>query len=457
MTSPPQQAIRILLVEDAADSLATIGAELLEQGFEVSMVTDPRAALEISAEPRFDAFLVAEETLRSLGPKLDAVLRERPEPHFVLVGDAETAWAKNEVSRADVHVIAQRVIDAVHGGGLASRAPEPPRRSGTLGPDWLQPLVQTFAAERVTGTLSVTTTDGAGELRFARGEIVDAVYSKLDGLKAFFRVAEETEGTWGFTEASSLVMRRITMATADLLRLAPEELARIGQLRSALGNLEGWGLLADQVDGQVLGPLATAMVKRLAAPRTLEALLDESPETDAELLAALVELDAAVLLRRVRTSARSIIFTSPQLVDRAVAHAARSLASGFRGPVRVVFACTTSSLSLLAHATARLDEAVSTNAVPPEAPAPYELVKLRVAEDAAIALVALPLDPMGSPLWPLMLAGTLAVITLAGQGDPLLASVCSSSGVPLLVGRSIVPGLDPGDPEHIAELVRAVL
>jgi len=96
---PP--SLRVLLVEDETDSLATLGVALLEKGFVVTVASDPHAALASAAEPRFDAFLVAEETLRGLGPKLDTLLRERPEPHLVLVGDAETAWAKNEVSRGE--------------------------------------------------------------------------------------------------------------------------------------------------------------------------------------------------------------------------------------------------------------------------------------------------------------------------------------------------------------------
>jgi hypothetical protein len=449
--------IRALLLEGADENLSSLGAELLERGFEVSVLGDPVTALEASVEQRFDLLLITEDALHTIGPHLDALLRRRAEPYLVLVGDAGTAWAKNEVSRVDVNLIAQRMADLVRESSPFSCAPTPTRRSSTLSPDWLLPLVETFATERATGTLSVTTAEGAGELRFARGELVDAVFSKLEGLKAFFRLSKENEGTWAFTEASSLVMRRITMATADLLRLAPEELGRVARLKSALGDLEGWVLLADRADDQTLGPLAAAVATRLAVPRTLEALLDESPETDAELLAALVELDAAVLLRRVRRSARTVTFVSPAQIDRAVVHATQSIASGFRGPVRIVFACAPSSLSLLAHAAARLEEAVSSSTAPPEAPVPHDLVNLRVSEDAAVALVALPLDGWCSPLWPLSLAGALAVITIDGQGGALLASICSEQGVPLLSGRSIVPALDTGNPEHIAALVRAAL
>jgi len=447
---------RVLLVEDETDSLATLGVALLERGFEVSVASDPRSALEDSPSPRFDVFLVAEETLRALGPRLDALLRQRPEPHLVLVGDAETAWARNEVSRADVDLIVQRVSDLLQGGGAPSGSMPVSRRSGSLAQGWLLPLLGEFLAQRATGMLSVTTAEGAGELRFARGELVDAVYSTLEGLKAFYRLARQTDGTWSFTEASSLVMRRITIATAELLRLAPRELERTTELTLALGELTGWALLVGPPEGRLLGTLATSLVDRLSAPRTLQALLDESPETDADLLAALVELDAAVLLQRVRVTARSVTFESPAQVDRAVAQAAQAHAAGFLGAARVVFAGPQAGLALLAHAAVRLEEAVLPGAAP-DAPVPYEMVKLRLSEDSAVALVALPLDPVYSPLWPLAVAGASAVVLFGGEHDPRLIDVCQAHDVTLIEGRAVVPELDPGSPEQVARLVRAAL
>jgi hypothetical protein len=202
-------------------------------------------------------------------------------------------------------------------------------------------------------------------------------------------------------------------------------------------------------------------VERLSVPRALEALLDESPETDAELLAALVELDAAVLLRRVRTTARAVAFETPSQVDRAVAHAARSIASGFRGPVRVVFAGAPVALSLLAHAATRLEEAVAPSVSPagsgPRAPVPYEIAKLRLSEESAIALVALPLEGGYAPLWPMAIAGAAGVVSLSESADAWLAEVCSAAEVLLLDGASIVADLDPGSPEQVARLVRAAL
>jgi hypothetical protein len=439
-----------------------LGVALLEKGFEVSVMSDPRRALEASSGPPFHVLLVAEETLRALGPKLEALLRARPEPHLVLVGDAETAWAKNEVSLADVDLVAKRVMDLAGGKEPASEAMPARGRSGNLAPGWLPSVVEIFIAERATGMLSVTTTAGAGELRFARGELVDAAYSKLDGVKAVHRLAREVDGSWAFTTASSLVMRRITLATSDLLRQVPLEHQRVRELEATLGDLTGWALLADPLDRRApdepaLGPLATAVAGRLSVPRALGAFLDESPETDAELLAALVELDAAILLRRVRASARAITFESPEQIDRAVAKVARANAAGFLGPARVVFAGSVSGLSMLAYAAARLEEAAPTSFSPPDAPVPHEIARLRLSEDSAVALVALPLEPVYSPLWPLAIAGASSVVSLSESLDPRLAEACAAGEVALLDTALGSPDLDLGSPEHVARLVRVAL
>jgi hypothetical protein len=470
-------ALRVLLIEDTVDSLATLGVALLEKGFEVSVMTDPRTALESPAGSSFHVLLVEEATLRALGPKLEALLRARAEPHLVLVGDAETAWAKNEVSLSDVDLVAKRVMDLATDKDRISEAPplseaqpsgNPPgarSRAGNLSLGWLPTVVEPFVVGRATGMVSVTTSAGAGELRLARGELVDAAYSKLDGVKAVHRLARETEGSWSFTNASSLVMRRITMSTADLLRQVPMENERVKELEGALGDLSGWALLADPIERRgpegaalpTLGPLASAVALRLSVPRTLGAFLDESPETDAELLAALVELDAAVLLRRVRSSARAITFESPMQIDRATAKAAQARAAGFLGPARIVFAGSPSGLSMLAYAAARLEESTPSIASIPEAPVPYEIAQLRLSEESFVALVALPLDPIYSPLWPLTIAGASSVVSRTDPVEPRLAAACAGCDVALIEATLTVADLDVGSPDHVARLVRAGL
>jgi hypothetical protein len=453
---------QILLVDGDADRLKALGAALRERGFDVAEALDPRAVHEASAADRYEILLIAEASHRRGGPELEALLRRRGTPYLVLVGDADSGWTTNEVHHEDVDVIARRVSDVLRLSSPIPVAPTAARTSGSLAEGGLVPLVASFHTNAATGVLSVTTADGAGELRFARGELVDAVFSKLEGVKALFRLAREKEGAWVFTEASPLVMRRITTPTEELLRAAPVELERVGTLRRALGNLEGFAIVAEPTEAHALGALATLALGRLAQPRSLDSLLDESPETDGDVLGAVVEIDGAGLLRRVHTDARVSAFELPEQWNRVAALTAQARAAGFRGPARVVFAGPRASLSILAYAAGRIDEAAGASASLPVAPVPFTIATLRLSDDAAVELVAIPLDLASSPLWPLTIAGAAAVVTLGAEetepgANDVLRDLCSDGLVPIHDGGSIVPSLDPGSPDHVARLVRVAL
>ncbi len=447
---------RILLVDRDVDGLAALGLALRKRDFYVVLANGPRMAQERLSAQHFDVILVAEDTLHSSELALDILVRGALPPHLVLVGNAEAAWDRNEVPRADLDVIVDRVAELLRSYRAKSEPPKAPsERSGRLGDGGILPLVHLHADARATGVLSVTTADGAGELRLAQGEVVDAVYMRLDGVKAFLRLALERDGDWVFTETSPPVMRRITISTPELLRSAPGHLAHVAGLHRTLGDLRGWSLVADSPGPGALSELATAVAARITHPRGIGRLLDESPETDAELLEALVQIDAAGLLRRVSAAGRSMTFESAEQVDLVSAHTARARASGFAGAARIVFAGEPGALALFADAATRLDEAEGQTAPPPEAPVPYEMVTLRVHDDAAIQLVALPLDAAYSPLWPLTLAGAAAVIALDGLEKELLKELCASSAVPLCEADTLHVGAP--EPHHVAALVRGAL
>jgi hypothetical protein len=449
---------RILLVDRDVDSLAALGLALRQRSFHVVLANGPRMAQERLAAQHFDVILVAEDTLHSSELALDILVRGALPPHLVLVGNAEAAWDRNEVPRADIDLVTDRITELLRSARARSEPPNvAAERTGRLVDSRILALVRLHAEERSTGVLSVTTADGAGELRFARGEVVDAVYLRLDGVKAFLRLALETEGDWVFTETTPLVMRRITTSTSELLRSAPEHLARLEGLHRTLGDLRGWSLLAETPPPGALGDLALAVAGRIARPRALGSLLDESPETDVDILEALVELDTACLLRRVRADGRSIAFESPEQVDLVYAHTARARTAGFAGPSRIVFAGRPGTLALFADAATRIDEAGAEGAHPPDAPIPYEMATLWVHDEAAVQLVALPLDAAYAPLWALTVAGAAAVVAIDGLSRDLLAEICAATAVPLRDVGSLVGELDAPEPHDIAAIVRGAL
>ncbi len=456
MSSGAPAPSRVLLVDRDVDELAALGSALRQRGFHVVLANGPRMAQQRLAAQHFHVILVAEDTLYGSDLALDVLVRGALPPHLVLVASAEAAWEKNEVPRADLDLVTERIAELVQSLRPKSDSPgSGNERSGRLADGSVLSLVQVHADERSTGVLSVTTPDGAGELRFARGELIDAVYLRLDGVKAFLRLALEKEGDWIFTETTPLVMRRIAAPTSELLERAPEQLERMSELRTSLGELQGWTLLAETAVPGELGELAAAVAGRLAHPRGLASLLDESPETDEDVLAALVEIDTAGLLKRIWSDGRSVAFESPEQVDLVAAHTARARAAGFAGPSRIVFAGSSGALALFAHAAARLDEAKGESAAPPDTPIPHEMATLRVQDDASVELVALPLEAPYSPLWPLAIAGAAGVVALDGRAGVILTEMCAANAIPLHDARALLGPLDSFEPHHVAALVRA--
>jgi hypothetical protein len=412
-------------------------------------------AQERLSAQHFHLILLAEDTLHGTDLALDVLVRGALPPHLVLLESAEAVWERNEVPRADLDLVTRRITELLQSLRAKSDSPSvATERSGRLADGSILSLVQSHVDERSTGVLSVTTLDGGGELRFAQGELVDAVYLRLDGVKAFLRLALESEGDWVFTETTPVVVRRITTSTHELLRSVPGHLERTSELHRTLGDLRGWTLLAESPPPGALGELAVAVARRLAQPHLLARLLDESLETDEDVLAALVEIDAAGLLKRVRADERCVAFESPEHVDLVTAHAARARAAGFLGPSRIVFAGSSGALAIFAHAAVRLDEADGESPPPPDTPIPYEMVTLRIQEDASVELVALPLETAYSPLWPLALAGAAAVVALDGDATEILKEICASSAIPLHDADARLRQLDSLEPHHVAALVR---
>jgi CheY-like chemotaxis protein len=452
---------RVLLVDRDVDELAALGSVLRQRGFHVVLANGPRMAQERLSAQHFHVILVAEDTLHGSDLALDVLVRGALPPHLVLVASAEAAWEKNEVPRADIDVVVGRITELLQSLRAKSDPPDiAHERSGRLADGSILSLVQTHVDERSTGVLSVTTPEGAGELRFARGELVDAVYLRLDGVKAFLRLALENDGDWVFTETTPLVMRRITSSTSDLLRSAPGRLERMGALHHRLGDLQGWTLIAEPPAPGAVGPLAFEVTARLSRPRGLGSLLDESAESDEDVLTALVEIDAAGLLKRVKADGHSVAFASPEQIDLVSAHTARARSAGFAGPSRIVFAATSATLARFAHAATRLDEAERRGAPTGDTPTPYEMATLRVQDDAAVELVGVPLDAAYSPLWPLVLAGAAAVVALDGVGGPeadYLKEICASSTIPFHGVGTLRCPLDSIEPHHVASLVRTAL
>src|SRR5262249_7784744 len=128
----------------------------------------------------------------------------------------------------------------------------------------LADLLVVLATERRSGTLTVTTARGSGEVRLVDGDIADAVYVRLEGLKAIARMLGERDGTATFTPGAPAIMRRIQRATREIVVEAQALVERASALRAKAADIAtGTLLVAEVAPGETLSEIDQHVLSRL--------------------------------------------------------------------------------------------------------------------------------------------------------------------------------------------------
>jgi CheY-like chemotaxis protein len=498
----------VLLVDPNVEALAALAQSLRRRGLKVQLANGTSMACDRAKKARYDAVLawheLAESTSESLG-LLDALAVEtgRVPPFLLLVDDPSAPRRREQVLRSDVEGIFSRLVqmtpapsalDGVNStrpssGSMpispavatertsAPRIPAPPpappsassssRLTGLLSRTSLRDLLLALAAERRTGTVTVTTVQGAGELRLHDGEIVDAVYLRLEGPKAVARLLGEEDGSFNFLPRTPPVMRRINVPLAVLLEKCEGQIDAAKTARAEVAHLEKKGLFAsDAAPGAPpssgdLSVLARAVLSRLRSPATMDEVLEELPSTDADILRALKELDASGRIKVLSQDEARVPLVGPEGMHAMRAHASRARAAGFESPARVIFAGTPGRLAVATHSALSLADAVPAPDGQPTVPVPYLMATVLLGDDVSVDLVALPLVPAYAPLWPMALAGSAIVVRIDDAASQALTEACTAAEVPIVAASALVPqskdGFDEGNAAHVAGAVRAAL
>lgn len=487
--------LKILLVDPDVAALASLAQALRRRGLKVQIASGTQMACERAKETRFDVVLawhaLAEAPLDALG-LLDALAVETGHvpPFLLLVDDPTLPRRKEVVLRSDVEGIYGRLAAMTSGSSspplplvsAASSSPPPPAApsappapaapraasspphalTGLLSGTPLRDLLGALGLERRTGTLTVATPLGAGEVRLQDGELLDAVYLRLEGLKAVSRLLGERDGTFSFSPRTPSVMRRINTPLPELLRACDGEVDRAREARAALADLEGASLFAS--DAHASGPLsgeltelARLVLSRLRTPATIDELLEDLPAPDAEILGALRELSGAGRLRRLTREGDRVPLASGAALPALRALAARAKSPGFDGAARVVFAGTPGRLAVAAHSALGLEGAVAAPGGSPTVPVPHLMVTLSLGDDVALDLVALPLVPAYAPMWPMALAGSAVVIRLDDAAAQSLGDASAAAEIGVVDAAALVPTFDEGSTSLLAAVVRAAL
>ena len=446
----------ILLIEPDVDVLGTLASRLRSRGLSVVIADSIGSAVERASASDLLAVLVSStllsdgdgfERLKNASALSDALF-------FILVDKPVGAsLAPDELPHHDIELIARRLY------AIPSRVPVGPEEGGDFRGDLQQvssvDLLQLLAMNRRSGTLSINTPAGAGEVRIKNGEIVDAVFRRLEREKALYRLLGETDGTFSFVGGSPQFLERIRMPTSSLLMEGLRQLDEAARLRNLLA-LEGTALLAIAPPAPDANEAAARVLETLTSPRTLSELLDEVTLPDLAVLEALATLLEQGLVRRIAASAARVELADPERMAVLAALAKRAVRTGYRGAARVVIAATLQRLVTLMHAIARIaDTAVPTEQVP-AAPVPYALATLRLGE-AELEVVGLPLVEAYAPLWGLVLPGAAALARIELTASEALETACSVAAVPMLEAGALLQEGDESDPEQVATLLRMLL
>jgi CheY-like chemotaxis protein len=453
----------VLLVEPDLDALGTLASRLRSLGLTVVLADSAESALERGKSLRLDALLVSDALpdARQAAMRLHAERALDHLPIFLLVdGDGQAAGSEGAADpweclrRGDVDGVAKRLY------ALSSRPPPSSTLRddfrGDLGQVSVLDLLQLLGMNRRTGSVTITTPSGVGEVRLAEGDVVDAVYRRLEAEKALYRLLGEQEGSFMFASGFAQFPARMATPTNLLLMEGLRQLDEVRRVRTELAlDDEALLALAPPVPDE---PEPTRRVLlALTVPRTLDELLDEVPLPDQSLLEAVRSLLNSGEVRRVPKGAvRTELADSEQLAVLG-ALATRLRAPGYSGPARLLLAVQPWRMATLTHALQRIADAVP----PPEPnrsqPLPQLLATLRLVEGAELDIVGLPTAEAYAPVWELALPGAAAVVGLGGPESSVLGDLCAVAGRPLLDAGVLVGNFDEADPEQVAALVRAAL
>jgi len=448
----------VLLVDPNVDSLGQVASSLRARGLEVVLADELAGALARSREVQLDAVLLADSLLAE--PHTSSLLDQsawlNDVPRFVLTAEPRPDAPANHLPRSDPELMVRRLLSL------------PPRVSeltatrgdfrGDLGDVTLPDLLQLLGMNHRTGSLGITTPSGTGEVRLVEGEVVDAVYRRVEGKKALYRLLREQQGSFSFSSTAPTALQRIREPSHMLVLEGLRQLDEERRLLRALGTDNDVLQSTTTEERSVDDPLERALLTLLVTPRTALEVLDLLPQSDLELLLALHRLFENQRIRRIEQGASRTELADPETLSVLSAIVGQRRPKGFFSNTRVVLFGSSFALSAIETALGRVVQSVAEGPMGAVAAFPRCLATLRLGEGVELDIIGL-LDVLHhSPLWGLCLAGTSVAVSLPNsEHTSLLLETCQLLGVPVIDSSAVIGEFDEGDPRQVALLVRCAL
>ena len=314
-----------------------------------------------------------------------------------------------------------------------------------------------------TGAFEVSSPARAGTIALAGGTIVHAATGKAEGEKAFFRLLATADAKGKFVASDSPTARSIAGPTPELLASSAVALDEVAELYARFST-DAPLVSVDPGPPTVsltrarpteeLSIAARSLLHFLRSPIRVEELLDADPGSDHEILTALVELDKAGRVRALPSPKHKVPLASAGDLARIEKTLEAPNPRFFGSRARLVVAGAPHRLAVVAYCVSCLEGATPEPA--PSVPMPHVAARL-VRDRLDLDIVACPLVPAYSPLWPMSLAGAHAALRLDGAARELFDRACAEAQVKIVDAGAVLPSHDDTKVEDVAALVRAAL
>lgn len=451
---------KVMIVDSDVDALGALASALRARGINVSIASEVFDAVEQAYQKRPHILLAAKELDREgdLSAALAAVPSLSDMPLVYLVDPAtKKELGPRDIKRTDVDKIASHILKVALPGAPADAQQEV---RGNVQQMPLVDLLQLLTMNQRSGALSVTTPSGNGEVRLADGQIVDAVYRRIDGEKALFRLLAAQEGQFAFVPGEGAA-RRIQTPTNALLMEAMRQIDELRQLRREIAPASEVFLAHEPPSGPGRGQdgdkLERELLTALQVPRGLDELCDEISASDLEAVSSLAKLVSAGRVQAMPLASLTAPFAPEGQLSILRALVTRLTPKGFLPPPRVVIAASHRRMLGLAHAIRYIEGVVASSEIPPRAALPRPFGTLRLGENVELSIVGMPVDDTFAPVWALTLPGAAAVVRIDGAGGPAFEQCCEAVEAQVLEAEQLVTELDVAMPAQVAALLRAAI
>ena len=449
-------ALNVLLIDSDVEALGELASSLRARGLSVTLADSFAVAVDQAQKLSLDAILIADTLAK--GKQLSSLFDTEPSlsglPCFELIADSVAERQPRQLPRREPDVIARRLWSIESSPLPMSNVGGDFR--GDLQQVSVTDLLQLLSMNQRTGSLTITTAIGVGEVRLVQGEIVDAIYRRVEGSKALYRLIGENEGSFAFMSGVTTAQRRVEQPTQVLLLEGLRQVDEARRCRQSIGS--------DQDALQSLIPagrngdgLTDRVLQALEVPHTIDELLDLLPDNDLAIIKSAERLIGESSIRRIERGAVRVDLADPDQLN-VLSNVVRQLRRpGFSGNPRIILFASQTRLGAALHSLGRIADAWRTSDVTPVAPVAHVLATLRLNDGAELDVVGLP-DASGcGPLWGMTLPGSAAVVVLGDEPSGNIESACNIFGIPMVRAEALLGPVEEGDPQQMALLVRAAL